>query len=199
MGPIFFRHASLVLSLTATGCAMDKGDPAADREREMAIIRLEVQMEALRSENRRLEERVATLERGGMRSTSLADAGAGASHTEASLTARCTPAKTGYVLPGAALDEAFAQSGSMAAEARIVPSFQDGRATGFKLFAIKPDSFFASCGVKNGDVINTVNGMAIHSPDTALEAYSKLRDATRVDLALTRAGKPETVRIEIRR
>lgn len=198
----FARISVLLLVLPAFGCRHGSGEEA--REQERAIMKLEVEVESLRMENRRLVQRVEALEREEAgegaallaRPSSLTATGAA---TGAAIPARCTPAgaDTGFTLSRTAFDAALTDSGSMASEARIVPNFQDGRATGFKLYAIRPDSLFASCGVKNGDVLQRVNGMEINSPDMALEAYSKLKNAGRIELALTRAGKPETVLITL--
>ena len=71
---------------------------------------------------------------------------------------------------------------------RIVPAFRDGVATGFKLFQIRPDSIYARVGIQNGDVIRRLNGFDINSPDKALEAYSKLREANHIEVEIERNG-----------
>jgi len=45
----------------------------------------------------------------------------------------------------------------------------------------------------NGDTINAVNGMDLTTPDKALEVYTKVRDAKRVKLEITRRGKLVTL------
>jgi hypothetical protein len=77
----------------------------------------------------------------------------------------------------------------LAAQARIVPHFQGGRALGFKLFAIRPESLYAKLGFLDGDCVRRVNGDAIDSPDKALAAYGRLRSASEVVVELVRAGR----------
>mgnify|MGYP001382018024 CR=1 FL=1 len=60
---------------------------------------------------------------------------------------------------------------------------------GFKLFSIKPGSIYSKLGMKNGDVIQKINGYEMNSPDKALEIYQKLRDASSVNIDLLRRGQ----------
>lgn len=71
---------------------------------------------------------------------------------------------------------------------RIVPAYRDGQPRGFKLFAIRPDSLFARIGMVNGDVVRRINGFEMSTPENALEAYARLRDANQVEVVLERNG-----------
>lgn len=90
------------------------------------------------------------------------------------------------------VDNALNNMNDLAMQARIVPAFKDGVATGFKLFSIRPDSLYAKIGIQNGDVIRRINGFEINSPEKALEAYTKLKESTRIELEVERNG--QTVR-----
>ena len=56
----------------------------------------------------------------------------------------------------------------------------------------------AALGFANGDTIQRINGLALTSADRALEVYTKLRDAPRLEFELVRRGRPVTLTIEIR-
>jgi type II secretory pathway component PulC len=71
-------------------------------------------------------------------------------------------------------------------QARIVPAFREGIAVGFKLFSIRPDSFYAKIGIENGDVIRSINDIDLNTPEKALEIYNKLKDTCRFDIGLER-------------
>jgi general secretion pathway protein C len=86
----------------------------------------------------------------------------------------------------------------LAAQARIVPHFQGGRALGFKLFAIRPESLYAKLGLHDGDHVRRVNGIAIDGPDEALAAYGLLRSASEIVVDLVRAGRNVTLTYLIR-
>jgi general secretion pathway protein C len=97
-----------------------------------------------------------------------------------------------YVVSKQTINENLSDLSKLATQARIVPSFKNGVANGFKLFSIVPDSLYAKIGVQNGDVIRRINGYEMNSPDKALEIYSKLRDANRIEIEIERRG--ETLR-----
>ncbi len=97
-----------------------------------------------------------------------------------------------YVIAKSEINNALTNLSDLATKARIVPSFKNGVANGFKLFSIVPDSLYSKIGVQNGDVIRKINGYEMNSPDKALEIYQKLRDANRIEIELERRG--DTVR-----
>jgi general secretion pathway protein C len=97
-----------------------------------------------------------------------------------------------YVVAKSEINNALTNLSDLATKARIVPSFKNGVANGFKLFSIVPDSLYSKIGVQNGDVIRRINGYEMNSPDKALEIYQKLRDASRIEIELERRG--ETIR-----
>lgn len=87
---------------------------------------------------------------------------------------------------------------AVARGARIVPSIRNGKANGFKLYAIRPSSVYAKIGLMNGDTIHSINGMELSSPDKALEVYMKLREASSLSVNATRRGKPVTLNYNIK-
>lgn len=94
-----------------------------------------------------------------------------------------------YEVPRSEVDKALANLNDLAMQARIVPAFKDGQAEGFKLFSIRPDSLYSKIGIVNGDVIKRINGFEMNSPEKALEVYTKLKDANRIDIEVDRNGQ----------
>ena len=97
-----------------------------------------------------------------------------------------------YVMTRSELNSRVTNLPDLATKARIVPSYKNGVADGFKLFSIVPDSLYAKIGIQNGDVIRRINGYEMNSPEKALEIYQKLRDASRIEVEIERRG--ETLR-----
>jgi general secretion pathway protein C len=93
-----------------------------------------------------------------------------------------------YEVSRSELDAALAHLDQIAEQARIVPAYRDGQPEGFKLFAIRPDSLFSKLGLVNGDVIRRINGFEMNSAANALEAYTRLQGAGRIDLEIDRRG-----------
>lgn len=83
-------------------------------------------------------------------------------------------------------------------DARVVPDFSGGKQRGFKLFSIKPGSVYSKIGVRNGDVLTSVNGYELDSPDKILEVYGKLKDSSQITVDLLRRGKPVSMEYSIR-
>lgn len=93
-------------------------------------------------------------------------------------------------IPRDVVQSSLANMSALATQARIVPSFKDGVANGFKLFSIRPGSIYSKIGVQNGDVIRKINGYEINSPDKALEVYSRLKESSKIEIELERRGQP---------
>lgn len=103
-----------------------------------------------------------------------------------------------YEVAKSEVDKTLGNLNDVAMQARIVPAFKDGVATGFKLFSIRPDSIYSKIGIQNGDVIRRLNGFEINSPDKALEAYAKLKEATQIKIEVERNGSVITKTYNIR-
>lgn len=82
---------------------------------------------------------------------------------------------------------------------RIVPAYRNKRPLGFRIFSIRAGSLYDQAGFKNGDIVVAANGMPFNTPDQALEAYSRLKDADEVRVDVERAGRRMTLTYEIQR
>lgn len=82
--------------------------------------------------------------------------------------------------------------------ARVVPAMKNGKPEGIKLYAIRPNSPYSKLGLQNGDTLTSVNGFELTSVDKGLEIYTKLKEATALELEVTRRGKPVTLKYSIR-
>lgn len=96
------------------------------------------------------------------------------------------------------VDKLLANPMAMAKGARVVPAVKDGKPQGFKLYAIRPSSIFAKLGMMNGDTLVSVNGLELTSADKALEVYTKLREATSLEVQIIRRGNPMTYHYTIK-
>ncbi len=94
-----------------------------------------------------------------------------------------------YEVKRSFIDSTLTNLNNVATQARIVPSFRNGVANGFKLFSIQPGSLYSAMGVENGDVIQRINGYEINSPDKALEIYQKLRESSHITIEIDRNGQ----------
>jgi general secretion pathway protein C len=109
--------------------------------------------------------------------------------------------KTGehsYEIQRGTLESVLGNMSLLSRSARIVPEMRDGKAAGFRLYAVKPDGPFAKIGMQNGDVISSINGLEITSPEKALEVYAKLKSASHLSLGMESNGKKVTQDYNIR-
>ena len=104
---------------------------------------------------------------------------------------------THYRIQRGGVDVALMNPMAVAKGARIVPAMKNGQPDGFKIYAVRPGGVIAALGLTNGDTIHSINGLDLTTPDKALEAYTKVRDATSIEIALTRRGLPVTLHYQI--
>ena len=91
------------------------------------------------------------------------------------------------------IDQAIQDVGKLATEIRIQPS-----ENGLALSNIKPNSIFRRMGLRNGDVLKSVDGQQIRSVDDALKLYESLKSADNVTVELQRRGRDRTINYNIR-
>jgi general secretion pathway protein C len=103
-----------------------------------------------------------------------------------------------YEIQRATLESVLGNMSLLSRSARIVPEIRDGKAAGFRLYSVRPDGPFAKIGMQNGDVISSINGLEITSPEKALEVYAKLKSASHLSLGLERNGQRITKDYNIR-
>ena len=82
--------------------------------------------------------------------------------------------------------------------ARIIPHEEGGRTVGVKLYGIRRNSLLGRLGMQNGDLLRTINGYDMSAPDSALEAYSRLRGADHLTVSVVRRGNAMTLDYNIR-
>jgi type II secretory pathway component PulC len=97
----------------------------------------------------------------------------------------------------ATMDALLTNPSSIVTSVRIVPSIKDGRANGFKLYAIRPTSVPAAIGLQNGDTLQVLNGEPIDTPDRGLAAWNKLPRARRITVEGERRGQPFSITINV--
>jgi general secretion pathway protein C len=105
---------------------------------------------------------------------------------------------TEFVIDRSEIDKAMENLNQLFTQMRAVPHFQDGKAAGFRLFAIKQDSVFEKLGLKNGDVVSRINGNDLTDPARAMSLIQELRSEGRITVDVNRNRQPTTLTYEIR-
>lgn len=81
--------------------------------------------------------------------------------------------------------------------ARVSPREENGRATGLQLYGIQPGSLLGKLGLKDGDLLRSINGLSVADVSAALDAFVKLRSASDLRIAITRSGRAAALRVGI--
>ena len=95
------------------------------------------------------------------------------------------------------VDKVLANQGALMKTARVIPHEDNGRVVGLKLYGIRRTSLLGRLGIRNGDMLRTINGFDMTSPDTALEAYSRLRTTDKLTLAVKRQNNEVSIEYNI--
>ncbi|MCS6797117.1 MAG: hypothetical protein NZ898_01075 [Myxococcota bacterium] len=104
---------------------------------------------------------------------------------------------TRYAVQRSLVNRLLENQAEMMRTARIIPHEEGGRVVGVKLYGIRRNSLLSRLGLQNGDMLRTINGFDMTSPDRALEAYARLRDVPHLSVAIERRGQPMTLDYDI--
>lgn len=95
------------------------------------------------------------------------------------------------------LSAALANLPKLLSQARAVPYFRNGKSMGMRLFAIQKGSLYEKLGLKNGDIIKSVNDNSLSDPSQALKIFNQLKDERSIYLAVERTGQEMDLRYSI--
>lgn len=119
--------------------------------------------------------------------------------TEEELNAGITAvSETNYNVSRQLLDKVLGNQAELMRAARVIPYEENGRVVGVKVYGIRRNALLGKLGIQNGDVLRTINGFDLSSPDSALEAYSKLRESDAFSIAMVRRGQPKTMEYAVK-
>lgn len=71
--------------------------------------------------------------------------------------------------------------------------------TGYKLYSVYRNGALWQLGLRDGDVVEKINGISLVRPEAAYAAYGRLKRRRRIRVELSRGGKPLTLTYRIRR
>lgn len=70
--------------------------------------------------------------------------------------------------------------------------------TGFKLTSLEKGSIYEKLGLKQGDVIKTINGKLMNNPQDAMELTNLMKTADKVEIELMRNGSTQKMTYQIK-
>jgi len=96
---------------------------------------------------------------------------------------------TNYNLSRSMLNKVLDNAGKIIGIAAVAPKMEDGQSVGMEIRGIRPGTLLTKLGIQNGDILESVNGQSLSSPDAALGAYTTLRTADKFTLSIRRDGQ----------
>jgi len=96
---------------------------------------------------------------------------------------------TNYNLSRSMLNKVLDNAGKIIGIAAVAPKMEGGQPVGMEIRGIRPDTLLIKLGIQNNDILESVNGQPLSSPDAALGAYTTLRTADKFNLSIRRGDQ----------
>ena len=111
--------------------------------------------------------------------------------------ARAAPRATAAPARAASVQEVVRQGGAALTEIiRPQPVFKDGQQQGYRVYPGRQRQQFAELGLRPGDLVTQINGMALDDPARGMEIFRSLADATSVTVTVDRNGEIEMLTLD---
>ena len=88
---------------------------------------------------------------------------------------------------------------SMLSSVRIIPYEKEGVPKGVRLFGIRRNSLLWKLGLKNGDILHSIDDQPMTTPEEILKGYMSIKGKEHISINITRRGKPMTIDVSIRK
>lgn len=138
------------------------------------------------------EDRVEVLRNGSIEVLKLDDFGGGAQGESGG------GSPNEFVIEEAEVDKALENLPLLLTQARAVPYFKEGRSIGLRLFAIKTGSLYERLGLKNGDILKSINGNNLGDLSQALKLFEQLKQERSLSVTLERDKSDQELKYQIR-
>ncbi len=106
--------------------------------------------------------------------------------------------RTEFTVAEDELNNELANLPRLLSQARAVPYFRNGKSVGMRLFAIRAQSLYEKLGMKNGDIVKSVNNNSLADPTQALKLFEQLKSERSISVKLEREGQDIDLNYTIR-
>ena len=126
-----------------------------------------------------------------------ADPKAASTSTTEELVTKAGPNK--FIVAQSLIDQITADPEALTGKVRVsAHKGADGQVDGFRLSGIRRRSLFKQLGIKNGDIVHTVNGQLLSDANAAANAYRSLAGTSNFTFEVTRRNERQTFEYEVR-
>ncbi|AUX44172.1 general secretion pathway protein GspC [Sorangium cellulosum] len=102
-----------------------------------------------------------------------------------------------FIVDRTAIEMILENQGELMRSARIVPAKEGDRVVGVRLARVAAGSLLTAVGLRRGDTIRSINGFDLTDPQSALQAYARLRSADHLAVAVRRGESDMTIDLRI--
>jgi general secretion pathway protein C len=78
-------------------------------------------------------------------------------------------------------------------EFRVMPRFNQGKISGFRVFALSSTSTWAKSGLRNGDVVRSIGGRNVSNVNQLYDFLSELEESGPISVGVERGGQQQTI------
>ncbi len=96
------------------------------------------------------------------------------------------------------LDKEMQDMTKLMTQARLTPYFEKGKSNGFQISEIVPGSIYQRIGLRNGDVIGSINGLSPSRMDQVASIIQTLKESQSLQMSVQRKKRPLELQYEIR-
>ena len=79
-----------------------------------------------------------------------------------------------------------------------MPYFRDGKPAGLRLFAVKTGSLYEKLGLKNGDILKSINENSLSDLSQAMQLFERLKSERSIKITLERNSEDKEFNYEVR-
>ena len=103
-----------------------------------------------------------------------------------------------YTIDQDVFDELTKNPLKLASQIRVSEHKKDGQVDGYRVSGIRRKSLFYKLGIKNGDIIHSVNGLPLTSEGDGMKALESLQSSRDFSFDITRRRKQRTMKYDVR-
>jgi general secretion pathway protein C len=103
-----------------------------------------------------------------------------------------------YVLDRERVNDLISNVNQFMTQLRVQPFFMQGVPAGYLITDIKQGSLIEQVGLKNGDIVQGVNGLPITKPEQAFAAYQQLKNESQITLEVRRGNNSQIITYELK-
>lgn len=93
--------------------------------------------------------------------------------------------------------EILADPSKVANYIRVQPVNTGGGLSGYRIYPGRDRTMFSAAGLRPGDVVTSVNGVALNDPARSLQLLSDLSQSAQINLTVDRGGQPQNFSINL--